>query len=76
MMEISRNWYGGMELRDYLCEERNKYAANMYFAIHEGEDGLLDAGAWEALNEIISHLDTKTSAVGAIATDEEDNSSK
>ena len=70
MMEISRNWYDAMALRDYLCEERNKYAANMYFAIHEGEEGLLDAGAWEALNEVIDHLDAKTPAAGAIATDE------
>ena len=76
MIDVSSNYYGGMELREYLCKERNKYAANMYFAIHEGEDGLLDAGAWEALNEIISHLDTKTPAAVAPATDEEDNSSK
>mgnify|MGYP004484221315 CR=1 FL=1 len=71
MIDVSSNYYGGMELREYLCAERNGYAQQMSIAIQNGEEGLIESGAFDALDHIISHLDAKTPAAGATATDEE-----
>jgi hypothetical protein len=73
MMEISNNWYGGMDLREYLCKERNRAAFSMHTELVNGDDGLEAAGAWEALDDVIKQLDAKTPAAGATATDEQEN---